>query len=768
MKQFFTLALTLFSGILAINARPVNQSAARSVAISFYQQNCGRKVSNLELAHSENSLSGDALYFVFNVNANEGFVIIAADDAAHPIIGYSTEGRYVIPGENTTIKHWMSSRAREIQAIRSSNVAADELIQNEWRGNFNRGSSNNKVIGGGGNIYAVVGPLLQTTWNQSPNYNALCPGGSVTGCVATAMAQIMKYWNYPNTGTGSSSYCDCTGMGFQMNYGTLTANYAAATYSWNLMPNNLGGANAAVATLMLHCGISVNMDYSPSGSGAWVITSDNPVCAQNSYTTYFKYDPATIQGLMRIYYSDPNWISLLENELNIGRPLQYVGYEPTGEGHTWVLDGYDISNNFHMNWGWGGYDNGYYAINLLNPNPYNFSIGHEALIGIKPLPYADFSMSANPACVNQSIVISDLSANNPTSWSYTMPGATPSVAVVANPTVTYSSPGIYSITLVTSNITNTSIPIVKTITVGSTPTIVANAVPVCSGSTGTISLSGALSYSLNNNPVAGASAMVSPTATTVYTITGFNGCVNTRTVSVMVNPTPTVSIAGSQNVCAGSQVTLTASGASTYSWNNGSTNNVLVDTPTANTVYFVDGSNGLCSAVSSVQINYLPTPNVSVNSSDSLICPYHTATLTALGANTYSWSNGSNLPIIAVSPSITTTYTVIGTGPSGCSSKVIVTQNVSCLCTGIAEHQLSENKVVIFPNPNDGVFVISMEKLSDASSIEIYNSMGQLISRTTPGSRNMQMDISSQAAGVYYVRVADNVKTVFSTRILKN
>src|SRR5665213_3647716 len=163
------------------------------------------------------------------------------------------------------------------------------------------------------------------------------------------MAQIMRFWKYPTTGTGSSSYCDCGSPNFTSNYGTLNANYGATTYNWNNMPLNVTSANTDVATFNYQCGVSVEMDYSPSGSGAQVIDYGGGYpCAQISYVNYFGYDPSTIQGHDKSSYSDTQWIALLKGDLDIGRPIQYVGADPSAGGHTWVCDGYDANDNFHM------------------------------------------------------------------------------------------------------------------------------------------------------------------------------------------------------------------------------------------------------------------------------------------------------------------------------------------------------------------------------------------------------------------------------------
>jgi hypothetical protein len=389
IKKFIPLFLMLGAGSLC--AKPITPALAKKVAQNFYNQNAKADVNAVTLAYTQTSVTGSALYYAFNINTSDGFVIVTADDAASPIIGYDTKNSFVLPEAYTTIGHWLTKRAKEINNIQTLNLLPTTEIALDWtKYTSNNSSLNNKranTQNATSSFASSIQPLVQSTWNQSPNYNAMCPGGSVTGCVATAMAQIMRYWSYPAMGTGSSSYCDCTAQGFTNNYGTLTANYGTTTYNWANMPLALNTRNADVALFNYQCGVSVNMDYDPAGSGAWVITADNPVCAQNSYVTYFKYDPTTIQGLIRSNYNDSTWTAILKNDLNIGRPIQYVGDDPAAGGHTWVCDGYDQNDFFHMNWGWGGFDNGYFALNNLQTTngSFNPSVNHQAVIGIVPI-----------------------------------------------------------------------------------------------------------------------------------------------------------------------------------------------------------------------------------------------------------------------------------------------------------------------------------------------------------------------------------------------
>ena len=238
----------------------------------------------------------------------------------------------------------------------------------------------------------IVAPLINTTWDQGQYYNDDCPadasavagcaGHVPTGCVATCVAQVMKFWNWPAQGTGNNSYATTS-------YGTLSANFAATTYNWASMPNSVVSTNTAVATLMFDLGVALNMQYGPSESGSYVTSAGSPItnCAQYALGTYFNY---AVQGAERSSYSDAAWLSLIENELTAGRPVVYDG-DGTAGGHCFVADGFDASNNFHINWGWSGMDDGYYYMNALNPPSLGtgggaggFNANQEALIGVQP------------------------------------------------------------------------------------------------------------------------------------------------------------------------------------------------------------------------------------------------------------------------------------------------------------------------------------------------------------------------------------------------
>lgn len=404
MKKIFISVLFICATSLLFSGNvPFNK--VELVAKNFIEQQSSKSDQKIALANTIKNSNGNPLYYVFNVDYSHGFVLVAADDAAYPVIGYSLEHPFVTPEANSNIGNWLKKRESEIDHLSKNNIQASVKISTAWKNLIENISYQNKNTSSN-----AVAPLLTTIWNQSPFYNDSCPGGSVTGCVATTMAQIMKYWNYPSKGTGFSSYCDCTSNGFSSDYGVLKANYGAATYNYANMPNALSAPNPDVAKLMYHCGVSVEMDYTPGGSGAMVIAADYSICAENSFKNYFGYNPTTLLGSHRSDYTDPNWHTLLQNDLNIGRPIQYAGFGNAG-GHTWVCDGYDQNNFYHMNWGWGGNGNGYFNIDALNPMGMDFNWGQQAITGIVPM--ATVANDAGVLNINPSDMICDGSVASP-------------------------------------------------------------------------------------------------------------------------------------------------------------------------------------------------------------------------------------------------------------------------------------------------------------------------------------------------------------------
>lgn len=438
----FIIAFSL--GLQKSKANPIDSTIAKTVAENFYFDHAQVKVMNVtKLAYAEKNAIGDTtVYFIFNINQNDGWVIVSADDATMPILGYSLSGHFDITNQSPELAYWMDCYRRQILFIKANNISAIPDITNKWQEYKN--SQNIRIRSTLSTV--IVPPLLSTAWDQGGHagyYNSSCPTdislpnsscgnystNCVTGCCATAMAQILKYWGdyigQPTKGIGTTPAYTTSTQG----YSIPSQNLGATTFYWSNMPDSLTSTNVEVANLMYDCGVSMEMDYTPCSSGAWMLANDalppynHPYCAQNSYTTYFGFNTQTIQGKVRSNFTDQDWISLLENELINNRPVQYGGWESSGEGHIWVCDGYESSGYFHMNWGWGNRHNtndGYWNLNTLNPSSFNFTEHHEALIGIQPNISCTDNYEPNDNCTNATLVFA--SPLNSGSSDYTMQG----------------------------------------------------------------------------------------------------------------------------------------------------------------------------------------------------------------------------------------------------------------------------------------------------------------------------------------------------------
>ena len=313
-------------------------------------------------------------YYVFNINEDVGggFIIISGDDVVTPVLGYSEHGSYDENNLPPNFVYWMNYLQQEISYAQTKNLPQSEVIKKKWETYLN------------GNIVftaSAVSPLLQTTWDQDAPYWDLCPEKhgfhTYTGCGATAMAQIMKYYNYPAQGIGQSeAYTTSSGLYIDM------VDFAATTYDWANMLNtySFGGYKeehvTAVATLMYHCGVSLQMQYDINGSMAY--TFDVP----DALHTYFGYDKSA-QYKMRDFCDNTTWENMLRTQIDADMPVFYAGYDPAG-GHAFVCDGYDDSGLFHFNWGWSGWCDGYFVTDALDIGAYDFSIAQEIVINIKP------------------------------------------------------------------------------------------------------------------------------------------------------------------------------------------------------------------------------------------------------------------------------------------------------------------------------------------------------------------------------------------------
>ena len=397
MKLKLLLLVTMVTIMqLHLFAEHVSADKASQVGMNFMKQKytfittrgeAVKMYKSVELTQVSRRSVDNQHFYVFNLNDNQGWVLVADDDRSIPILGYSKSGEFVTENLSANIEAWLTGISSEIQYIIDNDIVADEKTTSLWKELFSDVST--EFINRG---EKVVNPLVQTRWNQAPYYNDHCPYDNqygertVTGCVATAMAQVLKYWNYPEVGSGSHSYSTSS-------YGTLYANFGGTQYAWNNMPNRVTSPNNAVATLMYHCGVSVDMSYGVAetgGSGAYVISSytNSENCAEFAFKNYFGYK-SSAHGEMKDNTSDSQWKNMLRADLNASRPLVYAGFG--NGGHCFVCDGYDNSDMFHFNWGWDGQNDGFYSLSALNPGSggagggsYSFTNNQQAIFGLEP------------------------------------------------------------------------------------------------------------------------------------------------------------------------------------------------------------------------------------------------------------------------------------------------------------------------------------------------------------------------------------------------
>ena len=368
MKLKLLLLVTMVTILqLHLFAEHVSADKASQVGMNFMKQKytfittrgeAVKMYKSVELTQVTRRSVDNQHFYIFNLNDNQGWVLVADDDRSIPILGYSKSGEFVTENLSANIEDWLTGISSEIQYIIDNDIVADEKTTSLWKELFS-GVSTEFI----NRDEKVVNPLVQTRWNQAPYYNDHCPYDNqygertVTGCVATAMAQVLKYWNYPEVGSGSHSYSTSS-------YGTLYANFGGTQYAWNNMPNRVTSPNNAVATLMYHCGVSVDMSYGVAetgGSGAYVISSytNSENCAEFAFKNYFGYK-SSAHGEMKDNTSDSQWKNMLRADLNASRPLVYAGFG--NGGHCFVCDGYDNSDMFHFNWGWDGQNDGFYGL----------------------------------------------------------------------------------------------------------------------------------------------------------------------------------------------------------------------------------------------------------------------------------------------------------------------------------------------------------------------------------------------------------------------
>ncbi len=367
-------------------AQFVEQKEAAIVARNLFMQRHSldipqkRDISFKEIIfHSQNNK--EAQFYIFN--AENAFVIVSAERSAYPVLAYSFTSSLDTDNIPPPVAMYLDNYACEIDEIRSKKIPTHTEIQQAWDSFLINTKTTTNI--------KSRSPLLTSTWNQACYYNSQCPvdaqgpcGYVLTGCVATAMAQIMNYNAFPASGTGSNIYLPSGG------YPTQNVDFSAATYVWDSMPNALTKENFHVAQIMHHAGVSVEMNYSATGSGA------NSGVAHQSLMSHFSY-PVYSQYLLKQYFGNAMWTEILQEELYSERAMYYRGNNASGDGgHAFVCDGFQGTDHFHFNWGWGGSADGYYYTNSLNPGSV-FTYNQGVIIGLERTD------NDQPFCSGQSV-----------------------------------------------------------------------------------------------------------------------------------------------------------------------------------------------------------------------------------------------------------------------------------------------------------------------------------------------------------------------------
>ena len=395
MRRKLLVILALLLGITTLQARPVDVAKAQRLGRNFVQHKAmfaKNAVQDLQLAYTQYADNGMATMYVFNFDG--GYVIVAADDSSSPILGYSDQGKFTYENTPDGLRFMLDELSRGIVTVVEQGRPVSSDIVSRWK--------NLEAYGylQADKGHTIVEPLVQQRWDQGSPFNMYVPNGCPSGCVATAMSQLMKYWEWPVTGTGEHRY-------YAPLYGEQYANFGATTYDWANMIDYYGNGatqeeREAVATLMYHCGVSVDMNYEPSGSGAY--SGDVPA----AISTYFSYTNKSYYITKGGNYDE--WIALLKSNIDQRIPMYYSGHSENG-GHAFICDGYDADGLFHFNFGWGGSNNSFLLIDGEN---FEYSGSQGVVVDFVP----DYVYNAMPQAVEDLAVSidSDVSLTGHLTW----------------------------------------------------------------------------------------------------------------------------------------------------------------------------------------------------------------------------------------------------------------------------------------------------------------------------------------------------------------
>ena len=392
-KKISVIFFLLFTCLTLSWAEAIDETEARQKAQAFLADR-GVKQTIAGVPHraarSRRAAAAASMnYYIFNVGENQGFVIVSGDDRTAEILGYADRGSINEETMSPELRAWLQDYSDQIDWV------AEHATQTA-------ATSQSKARSSSATVRAAIKPLIESRWDQDDPYNMYCPvyknkkdkdEHSVTGCAATSMAQIMYYHKYPTKATTAIPAYTSTSTTDGVTHTTSLAELLSTTFDWNKMTatynkNSTDEAKQAVGKLMQYCGQALQMQYDLAEvGGSAAFSGPMPYVLIN----YFGYDNG-VNYVQRASYNYQEWIDLIYTELANARPVIYNG-QSCGGGHSFVCDGYDADDYFHINWGWGGQSDGYYRLSVLSPNEQGiggsstldgFSSGQDAIIGIQP------------------------------------------------------------------------------------------------------------------------------------------------------------------------------------------------------------------------------------------------------------------------------------------------------------------------------------------------------------------------------------------------
>ena len=373
-KKLNVLLLALLAFPAAAIARPVSplqaQKQAEAIFSRWHHGPVAVTLTATTTPMAKSRITASALeqpaFYVYGAPQAGGFVILSGDDRFPAVVGYSPEGTMTSADDiPTALQLLLNDYEAYVCDVRAGRADAPSSIARK---------------AGETTGTPVVGPLVTCAWGQASPFNLLTPlegrEHTLTGCAATAMAQILYSWKWPVQGKGYQAY--------STKYGTLDSDFSSHIYDWESMTdhpsaNSSPEEKAAVSQLCYDCGVAIKMDFGTAGSSA----GDD--ATQLAYYTYFGYRASTLKIIYRdCMNNQQEWNACIKAELDKQRPIEMSGHTSTGAGHAFIFDGYDSNGYVHVNWGWTGTRDGYYSLSLLNPPGYVFNSSLSAMIGIEP------------------------------------------------------------------------------------------------------------------------------------------------------------------------------------------------------------------------------------------------------------------------------------------------------------------------------------------------------------------------------------------------